>query len=183
MIGGQYLNGEFLYYTLLVDGRMDELATTLGGMHQADLAMSRDLEDAVGLHPSSEVRASLPDNPQLQSLASIMSWWTVLIEGFIAAGFLATKPAWLTRWRDWALIGFIAATYSIVPVLGFGYMLVILGFVCCPAERKYARIGYLVVLAILELSRLLRWDSILDWILSVLFFWQTEAPPLPPTGM
>ena len=183
ILGGQYTNGEFLYYTLLVDSRMDELATTLGGMHRADLAMAGDLEDVVGLHPSIDVRASLPDNPQLQSLASVMSWWTILIEGFIAASFLAPKPAWLSRWRDWALIWFIAATYSIVPVLGFGYMLVILGFVSCPADRKFARIGYLTVLAVLELSRLLRWDSILDWLLSILFFWRTDAAILLPPGL
>ena len=83
-----------------------------------------------------------------------------MIEAVISVTFLATKPHFLARWRDWALIGFIGATYAIVPVMGFGYTLVILGFVSCPRERIYARGAYLIVLGVLELSRL-PWDRLI----------------------
>jgi hypothetical protein len=150
---GQYLNGEFMYYTLLIDDRMELFAHAGGGISLADLGQARMLEDHLGLFPGEGMQASLPESERLGLVALAMSWWTVLIEGAIALSFLVTWPAVLSRWRDWVLLGFVGATYVFVPVIGFGYILAIMGFASCGREKGRARAAYLVVLILIQLGQ------------------------------
>lgn len=151
---GQYLNGEFFYHTLLTDGRFEPLAHHLGGISLADLEQAKLLEEDLRFAPSEAAQASLPDSPRLLGLSLILSYWALLIETAIALTFLLPKPAAAGRVRDWILLGFIVTTYPVAPVLGFGYTLVILGLAACPPERTAARTAYLIVLAVLQLTRL-----------------------------
>ncbi len=157
LMAGQYWNGEFLTYTLLADSRMEFLANVLGGVSEADLAQVRTLENTISLLPDEMLRASIEVSPRLQALALAMSYWTLLIEGIIA-GFYLYESRFSRRWRDSALLVFIASTYFFVPVLGFGYILVILGLVTCEGKPK-TRATYLGVLVILQLGRL-PWDRL-----------------------
>ena len=150
---GQYLNGEFMYYTLLIDDRMELFAHVGGGISLADLGQARMLEDHLGLFPGEAMQASLPESARLRMVALAMSWWTVLIEGAIALSFLATWPGVISRWRDWILLGFVGATYVFVPVIGFGYILAIMGFASCGREKGRARASYLVVLILIQLGQ------------------------------
>jgi hypothetical protein len=150
---GQYLNGEFMYYTLLIDDRMELFAHAGGGISLADLGQARMLEDHLGLFPGEGMQASLPESARLRIVALGMSWWTVLIEGAIALSFLVTWPAVVSRWRDWVLLGFVGATYVFVPVIGFGYILAIMGFASCGREKGRARAAYLVVLILIQLGQ------------------------------
>jgi hypothetical protein len=154
LLAGQYLNGEFMYYTLLIDDRMELFARVGGGVSSADLSQARMLEDHLGIFPSETIQASLPESARLLGVALAMAWWTVAIEGAIALSFLATWPRWLSRWRDWMLLGFVGATYVFVPVMGFGYVLAILGLASCPRERGRARAAYLAVLIVIQLGQI-----------------------------
>lgn len=159
---GEYWNGEFLYYTLLMDDRMEFIAHVLGGVSKADLAQARILEETLQAYPGETSRASVPDSGQLQFVAVAMSYWTLAIEAAIAVAFLLVKPAWLQRYRDWLLLFFVGSTYVFVPVLGFGYTLSIMGLASCPRERTWARAAYLSVLILLQLGRL-PWDDLPFW--------------------
>lgn len=161
LVAGQYWNGEFLYYTLLVDGRMEILAHWLGGISKADLSQARMAEDTIGLFPSESVSSSLPDSRRLWLVAIAMSWWTLLIEAAIAVAFLIPQRLRLSAWRDVILMSFIAATYVIVPVLGFGYILTILGLAACSKERTRTRAAYLVMIVVVQFGRL--FERIHDW--------------------
>ncbi|MDG2125334.1 MAG: hypothetical protein P8J87_16645, partial [Verrucomicrobiales bacterium] len=146
--------GEFLTYTLLVDDRLELFAHLGGGISKAGLMQARLLEDSLSVFPGSDIQASLPVTDRLRVLAIAMSWWTLAIEGTIAAAFLLARPAWLQRWRDWLLLSFIGTTYVFVPVLGFGYILTIMGLASCARERTRVRVAYLAVLVLLQLSQL-----------------------------
>jgi len=162
-LAGEYWNGDFFYYTLLLDGRMEVIANVVGGVSLADLAQMRILEDMVDMYPGETVEASLYESGRLRALAIAMAWWTLIIEAAIAA-FLVTRGR-IALWRDWILLAFIAATYFFVPVLGFGYILVILGLASCRVEAKWARVAYLGVLIILQLGRL-PWEDFLPYWLA-----------------
>lgn len=160
LIAGQYWNGEFMVYTLLVDGRMEFIAHSMAGVPRADLAQSRILEDTIGLFPNEEVQSSLPITDRLRFVALAMSWWTILVEAAVTILFLV-KSSFASRWRDLVLLAFIASTYVFVPVLGFGYILTILGLASCPTERSSIRMTYLGVLIVLQLGRL-PWERLLS---------------------
>lgn len=155
LIGGQYLNGEFFYHTMLTDERFEIIATSLGGVSPADIDQARIIEDSVRAWPTETTTGTILDSQRLWTVSLILSWWTLLVESAIAIDFLfLSKSAAARRTRDWILLGFIATTYPIAPVLGFGYTLVILGFAACPKERTATRVAYLVVLVVLQLGRL-----------------------------
>ena len=154
LIGGQYLNGEFFYHTLLTDDRFEVIAVTLGGVSPADLMQARLIEDVIGQFPAESTQASVIVSSRLRTVALFLSYWTLAIESAIAILFLWSKSAAAGRWRDWILLVFIATTYPIAPVLGFGYTLVILGFSACQKSRSATRVAYLITLVILQLGRL-----------------------------
>tara|TARA_R110002096_G_scaffold273422_9_gene467265 strand:+ start:43 stop:915 length:873 start_codon:yes stop_codon:yes gene_type:complete len=160
LLAGQYWNGDFMVYTLLVDGRMEFIANSLAGIPKADLAQSRLLEDTIGLLPNEQLQTSLPITERLRFVALGMSWWTLLIEAATAVLFLVKSPI-SNRWRDLVLLAFVASTYVFVPVLGFGYILTIMGLASCPPERTMIRTVYLAVLVILQLGRL-PWERLLS---------------------
>jgi hypothetical protein len=151
---GEYGNGEFLYYTMLVDDRMEFFAHVPGGMALSELGQARMLEDHLSLFPGETMQAALPESARLEGVALAMSWWTVMIEAAIALSFLVPWPGILSRWRDWILLGFVGATYVFVPVMGFGYILAILGLASCGREKGRARAAYLVVLIVIQLGQI-----------------------------
>lgn len=157
MLAGEYWDGDFFYYTLLVDGRMKFFAHVVCGVSEADLAQAKAVEDMLQTYPGESIQASLPQSATLRAFSIFMAWWTIIIELTVALSFLLTRT-WIAKWRDWLLLAFIASTYFFVPVLGFGYILTILGLAACNPEFKRAHITYLAVIVVLQLGQL-PWES------------------------
>ncbi|MCJ8283723.1 MAG: hypothetical protein MJK14_29075, partial [Rivularia sp. ALOHA_DT_140] len=62
--------------------------------------------------------------------------------------------------RDWLLIVFIITTYFLLPVLGFAYVLAIMGLAQCPSTRVSVRTTYLCLFGLLQLARL-PWENLI----------------------
>ena len=142
LFGGQLLSGEFFEVTFLIDGRFEPMAR-LGGVSGEALIENRDLAKLLRLFPSEAVAGTLQSSERLPTLAAAMGWLTVLIEAAVAAGF------WLRFWmrdldvHNWLLMVFCVATYSLAPVIGFGFLLVTMGLAQCNLEHRDSRHGYL----------------------------------------
>jgi hypothetical protein len=67
----------------------------------------------------------------------------VLIEGLIGGLFLLPSNRWTNRARNLVLILFAVTTYSVAPVRGFGWMLMLLGLAQCPRDDWRYRWGFL----------------------------------------
>ena len=154
LLSGEYLNGSFLHYTFLTDDRIQSFAAAIGGLSPDVLPQNRLLEAMLKTAPQSALEVTLATSPLLERFALFASYWTLLIEGAVAAAFLLIGIRWLARCRDWILIIFIATTYFLLPVLGFAYVLIIMGLAQCPPNRDRDRIAYLALLAGLQLARL-----------------------------
>jgi len=75
-------------------------------------------------------------------LAWLMTIWTIVIEGAIAAMFLLPANRITDRFRDATLILFMLTTYIVVPVLGFACAFVAIGVAQTQSPR--AKLGYLL---------------------------------------
>ncbi len=64
---------------------------------------------------------------------------TALIESALAVAFLWPGRGALAALRDPLLLVFCAGTYALVPVPGFGWLLLAIGIAQCPAERRVLR--------------------------------------------
>ncbi len=154
LAAGQYFDGSFMHYTLLTDGRFEFFAHVIGGVAKPELNQAPLIEEGVALLAGTGAEAAIYTSPRLEALSLALSWFTLAIEAAIALAFFMHS-----RWRDALLLTFIVATYFFVPVLGFGYILAVLGLAACPVERPFWRAGYLVSLVVLQIGRL-PWETV-----------------------
>ncbi|WP_416669483.1 hypothetical protein [Egbenema bharatensis] len=154
MWAGEYWDGAFLHYTFLSDDRVEAVATAIGGLSPNTLPQNRLLESLLKQFPQAIGRVTLSTSPRLQAFTLAASYWTLFIEGSVAIAFLVNPLQVFSRFRDWFLIVFIATTYFLLPVLGFAYILIIMGFTQCHPKHTTIRVAYIALFAFLQLSRL-----------------------------
>lgn len=127
LVSGQFLNGEFFRYTLLFDDRFSHVASLAGltdAVHQHNLGVLLELR-------RSGTGGALMVPAALSTLATVMTVFGVVLEGLVAATHLARLPARAEWTRHATLLLFAAATYLVVPVGGFGALLMVLGAARC----------------------------------------------------
>lgn len=159
MLAGEYWDGAFLHYTFLADDRVEYVATAISGLSPNTLPQNRLLEVLLKQFPQAIRSVTLTTSPRLQAFTLAASYWTLLIEGGVAIAFLINPLRLFSQFRDWLLIVFIATTYFLLPVLGFAYILIIMGFAQCSSKHTVVRVAYIGLFAFLQLSRL-PWNSL-----------------------
>lgn len=159
LLSGEYLNGSFLHYTFLTDDRVATVASLVGGLNPGVLSQNRLLESTLKIMPDSSLSVILETSEALRVFTLGASYWTLLIEGVVAAAFLLVGLHWLARMRDWLLLLFVATTYFLLPVLGFAYVILIMGLAQCATNHVGKRLTYLSLLASLQFARL-PWEQL-----------------------
>jgi hypothetical protein len=153
----EYMNGTFFTYELLADERFARFAEVFGKISASDLADNRELRALLmhgferGLELSS---VTFNSTPQIHLLAALLTWWTVLIEGSLAILFLwpdSQRSGWI---RNGTLLLFAISTYSVAPVRGFGWMLMLLGLAQCSDRDRGFRPLYLAAFLLIQIYTL-----------------------------
>ena len=75
-----FLNGAFFEFALLTDDRFENLAAWCGHVPRFDLIHNRELERMLVLgflEGSQTAQVPLASTPQIQTLAVLMTWWTI----------------------------------------------------------------------------------------------------------
>jgi len=148
-----FVDGSFFEFTLLTDSRFEPVATVLGGVAEADLEANRTVFEVMdGAEPGTSV-GLLGRSARLVLLADVLTLWTLAIEGLVALAFLAPAGSRLGRGRDQVLLVFVVTTYLAAPVLGFGWMLLVLGL----AQRRgsperHLRLAYVAAFVVVRLA-------------------------------
>ncbi len=154
IMGGQYSDGSFLKYTLLLDSRAEVMTTLFCDIELRDLRANRSLVSLLTRYPEEGLGMTLCSNSSVDRLATCLSWWTLAIELIIASQFLlCSRPGWLA---NGSLLVFVSTTYFVFPVVGFGSILALLGFVA-NLEGKDCRVwkyAYLTLFFVIQLASL-----------------------------
>jgi hypothetical protein len=145
-----YLDGTFFRVMLMVDERFEEVVLRVSGLSQEQLAANRYFleEDRIpaGFRPDTP---TLVEPLGFTRFARGATWWTVLLEATVALSFLWPGRGWIARQRHAALLLFCATTFAIAPVVGFGWLLLVMGITQCEPGRTVVRIVYLGVFFVL----------------------------------
>jgi len=148
-----YLNGTFFHFTLLADERFEYFGRWFGDASAASLAYNRELRELlVGgyLRDINLESVRLVDDTDLRFWAQFITWWTVILEGSIAALFLWPDRDRTSIPRNSLLILFGLTTYSFAPVRGFGWMLMVLGFAQCKDDEGHFRLAYVFAMLAIQ---------------------------------
>jgi hypothetical protein len=104
--------------------------------------------------------AFLLDSPTARPLALIATYWTLLVESCVALFFLIRGSKWASHCRNVALLQFLILTYPIATVIGFGWLLSIMGYAQCERSEGGYSLIYLGVFLVMQLF-LIPWGAIL----------------------
>lgn len=163
-ISPDFLSGTFFHYSLLIDNRFASVAAILGDLSVSAFVQNHEAIKALLEYDSTLQVIQLQDTAKIVVLAKMLTWWTIIIEGLIAVAFLWPKGRLISKWRNLFLLAFLLTTYSIAPVIGFGWVLTIMGFTQC--DSKWGRLSYVLTFFVLQIY-LMPWETILSYYLPV----------------
>lgn len=146
-----FVDGSLFHYKLLFDYRFrDTITQPVAGLSETET--QRNLHSIGGLQAPTQRTTQAPMYyPQSVTwLAYGMTWATIVVELFLAIAFLV-RHRWLRYVRNAALCIFMLATYTMVPVLGFGMLFASLGIAQTRPREKRARLAYLATALFLSL--------------------------------
>jgi hypothetical protein len=156
LVSPSYTNGAFFQYTLLLDPRFAVVSERVAGMTREQLNTNQEIQTA--FH-TTQLKAETAPRTQLEStalipvIASWMTWWTVGIEAAIALAFAMPDGKSMRRLRNALLLVFLPTTYAIAPVVGFAWILMILGIAQCDENERVTRFAYFAAFVITCMSR------------------------------
>ena len=158
LLSADYMDSTFFKSELLTDSRFRDAAHYVGGVEMEDLKENR--KSRHGFRKSYRKDAeplesvTLTSGDRIDALAIAMTWWTLFIEGLIAVVCLWPGDRLIAIIRSMVVLVFAATTYILAPVMGFGWMVIVMGFAQCPEQYKKLRASFLIVLGLLYLYRL-----------------------------
>jgi hypothetical protein len=148
-----FRDGALMHYKMLFDYRLrqvvgEDIGRLSAQQTSTNLNRLRSIR-ALGSDVN-EVRLEYP--PSFSFVASLMTYWTIAIEGLLAVVFLAPDREMTSRIRNGALMAFSLTTYAIVPVLGFGSLFMTMGLAQCRPNQHRTRLAYMGCQILLLLS-------------------------------
>ena len=173
VLSPDFLNHEFFYRTLLLEPRFSTLARVLGGATDQILARSARVQHDLQSYDGALTSVPLVESARLLLLAKFLTWWTVLVEWAIALAFCWPARKWSSRLGDGLLLLFLLTTYSSATVIGFGWVLSIMGLVSTPYKK--VRVLYLVAFLLIFLYSG-PWSTFFTGLGSFFSFFGSDVP-------
>jgi hypothetical protein len=160
LITPSYVNGSFFEYLLLCSPRLEAIAWMMGGISLDDLKVNRALQQQLthsSLDGATMEAVTLHLTDRLHWLAIALTWITVLIEGGLGVLFLVPRASDSLRGaRSVLLVVFIATTYAIAPVIGFGWILITMALAQLPTRCWKLRVTLVILFVILPIYKVPR---------------------------
>lgn len=139
--GVEYLDGSFFHYSLLDDRRFEWVATTVGGVPRDVYDANVAAVERLASEPAGTT-VELRDSSRLRALAQVFTWYGVVLEAAISVLWLVPwrRRSWV-RARNGALLLFACTTYLVVPVGGFGCLLMAMAVAANPSSPRW-QVGF-----------------------------------------
>ena len=140
LVSVEFMSGDFFHHSLLVDPRFSFLPRSLGQLDEATRAANHMAIMELPNQPGQWVQLQSTD--LVRRIAIVFSLWGAFIETAIAVTWLfpLRRRIWL---RHLSLLAFMVTTYLVVPVEGFGCMLIAMALTQSESVGKlrYAYVG------------------------------------------
>lgn len=141
-----YLSGDFMHYTLLTDVRFQTFGNYLDITTPATF---RHNVTELGLLKQGELPlATLAAGSGDALAARVFTWGTLIMEAAIAAAFWIPQ---LGPLRAYLMMCFAISTYSIAPVIGFAWLLLIMTYAASVNRPTHERAALLLLIPVTEL--------------------------------
>ena len=150
IVGGEFLSGSVVYYTLLTDPRWIPASATVGDLRFTDVSLIPSAVSFLGSQGSVGSALVLPTVPILFAIALALSWLALGCQGLVGAVHV-TGGARLYKIRHLFLMMYVVLAYGWLPVVGFAAVLLLLGLAQCRSDDGRMRLRYVVLLFLVHL--------------------------------
>jgi len=159
VVCGEFLDGTFFYWTLRNDDRLVHLTAWLSDDSVASVrSAARSWRDWT-VATQSGALAPLAIDRAVLNVALVMGWFGLAIEGSIALLFSFSSDR-LYAARHAALIVFILSTYFLLPVIGFAFVLAVMGLAQTRPDDLGRRTLYVCLLFAIQLIAM-PWQAVI----------------------
>jgi len=110
------------------------------------------LANYLNIAPNLETKITLDQSPNLSMVALIFTYMIFIIEAIVLSAFAIKQSSFFRNIKDYALQLFIITLYSLIPVIGFGFILCILGLAQLDSGEKKKFGLYFFALLIIQLA-------------------------------
>lgn len=141
LLSGPFVSGDFFEYTIVRDERFEPVAVLFGGADVDQLAHERIAIAQLTSTGAAGDAIEIQTGPRIRTLALTFTWVGLLMEGAVAAAFLAPLRGRWQLLRATALICFCITTYAVLPIAGFAVLLLTMGLAHAhrpPVRRVHA---------------------------------------------
>ncbi len=162
LISPEFATGAFFDFTVSTDRRLGDVAATFGLQDEGLTGSNQRLITAWRRPLEQPLPEAFVVSPAIAAITPFLAWATIFLEGAVAVTFLAPlRERW--RWlRDAAVLAFVATTYPLAPVTGFG--LLILSMAVIVSEQPRRRRTVLYVAAFVFVSLTSERDTVLEFL-------------------
>ena len=176
-----YRSGDFMRVTILTDSRFADFTRIFTDVDEDLAEQTRRRATRARFQDSNPGIVPLPETDRSIWLAWASSWFIGAVEGWIALAFLAglvgllstggrstSRAGPLRRFgdtRDVALLFFAAVTYPFATVVGFGWLLMILGLAQCEPHQWRTKAAYLLATWLILMARYVPIvETVAEWL-------------------
>ena len=156
---GEYLDGTFFYWTLKNDDRLVHLTAWLSDVSIASVRLAARSWSDWTMEAQSGAVVPLAIDRAVLNVALVMGWFGLAIEGSIALLYSFSSER-LYGARHAALIVFILSTYFLLPVIGFAFVLAVMGLAQTRPDDLARRTLYVCLLFAIQLINM-PWQAVI----------------------
>ncbi len=134
-----FLSGDFFYFTLITDSRFNFIGPLIQ-YNLMDVIIENNL--IINELKSNTTRVLLNPGPNILNIISkVITWYIIFIELTIVILFALPRKRFY-QWQHWGLLLFLS-TYFILPIKGFAYSLITLGFFLIKKDDTNLKLMYI----------------------------------------
>lgn len=162
VIAPEFMTGAFFDFSFGTDRRLGDVAVTFGLQDGGLTSSNQRLITAWRAPGTTPMAEAIELSPTVVALTPWLAWGTVLLEGMVAATFLAPlRQRW--RWlRDAAVVLFVVTTYPLAPVTGFGLLVLTMAVMVSELPARRRTIVYVAAFIFVSLTG--ERDTFLEWV-------------------
>lgn len=144
ILSPDFLDGRFFVGTFHFDDRFYDFAVAMSDASPTSITAGRVLRRELMSGSLPYTSAVLDGSDTVWHVSLAATFWTAIMETAVAIAFLAPTRSLLSVARHDLLLYFIACTYAVAPVAGFGWLLLIMGYAQLPSGERVRRLLYLL---------------------------------------
>ena len=162
VLSSDYADSQFFRVIMITDSRFEGFTQLVAGLSKQQIEGLRNLVEPSVYNTAANLNSSVQLSTRFNLVASIASYWNIVINAMIALAFMWPVERGFSKVRDVLLLLFCIVTYAVATVEGFGWLLLAMGIAQCRPDRIFTLLMYVGTFVLILFYREIPWAELLS---------------------